>query len=135
MYNAYLTSDYTIQVEELDNSYGTAQDWADLHEYEEQEMLQAQQADSRVKVLDWHKDKVKMLLINWFEADINEVLAALKVELQQVDPSTPIYIQWEDADHIKDAAPVFDFAFMFDHNVKVVDNYGIIMGCSSYSMD
>lgn len=132
MYNAYLTSDYNTQVEELDNSYGTAQDWADLHEYEEQEMLQAQQAKDRVQVWDWNNGKA--ILISWFKADINEVLAALKVELQQVDPSIPVYIQWEDADRIKDAAPVFDFAFMFDYNIQVIDDHGIIMGFSSYSM-
>ena len=52
MYNAFITSDYTTQVEELDNNYGTAQDWADLHEYEEQEMLQAQQQLKRQQELD-----------------------------------------------------------------------------------
>lgn len=134
MYNAYLTSDYTTQVEELDNSYGTAQDWADLHEYEEQEMLQAQQADRRVRIVDWHKDKVKMMLINWFGASNNEVLAAFKIKLQQVDPKALVLIPAIDADRIIETMSNFDYAFMDNYNIQVVDDYGFVMGFSLYSM-
>lgn len=129
MYNAYLTSDYTTQVEELDNSYGTAQDWADLHEYEEQEL---QQASNRVRVIDWNDGKA--LLINWFKADIKEVLAALKIQLQYVDPSIRVYITDDDAERIMQGTGNINYTFMFNRNIHVIDDYNTTLEFSVFSM-
>lgn len=129
MYNAYLTSDYTTQVEELDNSYGTAQDWADLHEYEEQEL---QQASNRVRVIDWNDGKA--LLINWFKADIKEVLAALKIQLQYVDPSIRVYITDDDAERIVQDTCNINYTFMFNRNIHVIDDYNTTLEFSVFSM-
>lgn len=129
MYNASLTSDYTIQVEELDNSYGTAQDWADLHEYEEQEL---QQAKNRVRVIDWNDGK--LLLINWFKADIKEVLAALEIQLQYVDPSIRVYITDDDADRIVWGTSNLNYTFMFNRNIHMIDDYDMTVEFSLYSM-
>lgn len=129
MYNASLTSDYTTQVEELDNSYGTAQDWADLHECEEQEL---QQAKNRVRVIDWNDGK--LLLINWFKADIKEVLAALEIQLQYVDPSIRTYITDDNADRIVWGTCNLNYTFMFNRNILVIDDYDTTVEFSLYSM-
>lgn len=129
MYNAYLTSDYTIQVEELDNSYGTAQDWADLHEYEEQEQL------NELKVFYTKVRQIYLagnipmaayrVTIDWGLTNVVNALDLIYAKNKQLKSNDFIYLDEEDALRIVRTAKPEHYKFLRVGRAYVFDGNNI----------
>lgn len=116
MYNAYLTSDYTTQVEELDNSYGTAQDWADLHEYEENELkVWFTQAPTS------HIGNCWLVHIDWGMTNNINALDLIFEKLKDIPQCDTVYFYEEDAKRLIKFLPKKYYQFLYDRSSVFVD--------------